>query len=206
MRAPACVSYTSVDHSAQFRWTHTSRSRFSSRAGPSVIPSPNWWQKQQRLWSRSETEGRKEAPNFFRSSSILSSSGSWEFPLGTTTWMVHFLQRRPFCLFPWCQPSWWWALGRAFSFTVTLMASDLVSVLGVSFAMGKGMGEVEGGECLGWSWARQWTSSEDMLLLYWCWALERLSFCTESGRGATDSWKDEMKPWPSCPSKKEMLY
>lgn len=189
MRAPACVSYTSVDHRAQFRWTHTSRSRLRSRAGPSVIPSPNWWQKQQRRWSRRETGGRSEAPSFFRSSSILSSSVSWEFPLGTTTWTVHFLQRSPFCLFPWCQPSW--DLCRAFSFTVTLMASDFISILDVPPAMGKGIGGVEGGDCLGWSWARQWTSSDDMLLLYWWDVLERLSDCSQEGRRDTDSWKDK---------------
>ncbi len=108
---------------------------------------------------------------------------------------VHFRQRRPFHRLPWCHGlSSMWLWERGVCITVTLrwlsdMLSGLDSIL-IAWAAVKGMWRFEvGGNGLGWSWARQCTSSEDMLLLYWCWTLEGHCCNALSGCRATDAWK-----------------
>jgi hypothetical protein len=39
----------------------------------------------------------------------------------------------------------------------------------------------------------------DMLLLYWCWVLDRLSFSSVSGRSSTVSWgRGNRRDTPQC--------
>lgn len=76
--------------------TQRSKSRLSSRAGPSVCPSPCWRQKQHFRWSLGNGSGRRHVPIFFSRMSTSSSVGMATTSLGRpgplrlneTTWSM----------------------------------------------------------------------------------------------------------------------